>query len=160
MHNRRLKVFAEWWKQTPQEARHACAVACESCRNANVVAVLGVGIEKITVEPDRVLKHSADQSAERRLVQGNWKLGFHSPVKLASVFGAVVASMVASAPTPACDFHVALLIVVPWNVACSMRVELQPLNTAASSNSNIVFIGRTCSCFRPHAPVFSNPRCQ
>ena len=56
----------------------------------------------------------------------------HSPVRLVSVFGAVVASMMASCPTPAWLFHVALLIVVSWKYACSIRVLLHPLRAAAS----------------------------
>ena len=66
---------------------------------------------------------------------------FHyRPVRLASVFGEVVASIVALSPTPAWLFHVALLNVAVLMSACLILVVLQPVSASNAINAMLFFI--------------------
>ena len=66
---------------------------------------------------------------------------FHyRPVRLASVFGDVIASMVALSPTPAWLFHVAVLNVAVLMSACLILVVLQPVSASNAINAMLFFI--------------------
>lgn len=82
-------------------------------------------------------------SVSQRKQRPNVMLGYrfhYRPVRLASVFGAVVASMVALSPTPACDFHVALLNVAVLMSACLILVVLQPVSASSAIDAMLMLV--------------------
>ena len=64
----------------------------------------------------------------------------YRPVRLASVFGEVVASIVALSPTPACDFQVAVLNVAVLMSACLILVVLQPVSVSSAINAMLMLV--------------------
>ena len=63
----RLKVFAEWRKDAPQYTRHARAVRNKAGVDFNMPDQIRI-VEKISIEPDRILKQTIYQRPEWRLI--------------------------------------------------------------------------------------------